>query len=135
MNPQHVKGLAGRKTDRKDARWLAEHLESGHLRGSFVPPRPIRELRELTRSRVHLNGEINRVKNRVRQLCETGNIKVSSVATDLFGVSGRKMLNGLVAALHDPPWLADYACGTLRRRDKQPELRRALEGTFTPHQR
>jgi len=135
MNPQHVKGLAGRKTDRKDARWLAEQLQGGRLRGSFVPPRAIRELRELTRSRVHLLEELNRVKNRIGQLCETGNIKVSSVATDLFGVSGRKMLAGLVSGLHDAPWLADYARGTLRSRGKQLELRRALEGTLTPHQR
>lgn len=135
MNPQHVKGLAGRKTDRIDARWLAEQLQGGRLRGSFVPPREIRELRELTRARVHLVEEINRVKNRIGQLCESGNIKVSSVASDLFGVSGRRMLKAIAAGRRDAGWMADYARGTLRRKSKQQELRRALEGTFTEHQR
>jgi transposase len=87
LNPQHVKGLAGRKTDTLDAEWLACVTQQGHVRGSFVPPRDIRELRDLTRYRVHLTEEINRVKNRASQICETVNMKVSSVASDLFGTS------------------------------------------------
>ena len=92
VNPQHIKGLNGYKTDPKDAEWIAGLLEGGKLRGSWVPPREIRELRDLTRQRVHVLEDANRVKNRIEQLCQTGNIKISSVATDLFGVSGRKML-------------------------------------------
>jgi transposase len=103
------------------------------VEGSFVPKREIRELRDLTRSRIHLLQEVNRVKNRITQLCEAGNIKVSSVASDLFGVSGRKMLKAIAEGRRDAGWMADYACGTLRNKKK--ELERALEGSFTEHQR
>jgi transposase len=95
VNPAHVKALAGRKTDRIDSQRLARYLENRDLDGSFVPPREIRELRDLTRVRVHLLEEVNRVKNRITQLCDARNIKVSSVASDLFGVSGRRMLVAL----------------------------------------
>jgi transposase len=108
-------------------------LESGKLRNSWVPPRPIRELRDLTRQRVNVLEDLNRAKNRIEQLCQTGNIKVSSVATDLFGVSGRRMLKAIVEAKRDPGWMADYARGALR--SKRKELERALEGTFTDDQR
>lgn len=133
VNPQHVKGLKGRKTDRIDAEWLARHLERDELRGSFIPPRDIRELRELTRLRVHWLQDLNRVKNRIGQLCETGNIKISSVASDLFGVSGRRMLESLTRGDRDAGWMADYARGTLRGKKFQLEL--ALQGTFSDHQR
>lgn len=133
VNPQHVKALAGRKTDRIDSRRLARYLERGELVGSFIPPRAIRELRDLTRYRIHLVEEVNRVKNRISALCETGNIKVSSVATDLFGVSGRRMLQAVADGDHDPCWMADYAQGRLRR--KLHELTLALEGDFTECQR
>jgi transposase len=133
VNPQHIKGLNGYKTDPKDAQWMADLLESGKLRGSWVPPRPIRELRDLTRQRVHVLEDLNRAKNRIEQLCQTGNIKVSSVATDLFGVSGRKMLKAIVEGKRDPGWMADYAQGKLR--GKRRELELALEGTFTDEQR
>jgi transposase len=133
VNPQHIKGLNGYKTDPKDARWIADLLEGGKLRGSWVPPRPIRELRDLTRQRVHVLEDLNRAKNRIEQLCQTGNIKVSSVATDLFGVSGRKMLGAIVEAKHDAGWMADYAQGTLRGKRRQLTL--ALEGSFTSEQR
>jgi transposase len=129
VNPQHIKGLNGYKTDPKDTQWIADLLENGKLRGSWVPPRPIRELRDLTRERVHVLEDLNRAKNRIEQLCQTGNIKVSSVATDLFGVSGRKMLKAIVEGKHDAGWMADYAKGQLRR--KRGELELALEGTFT----
>jgi len=133
VNPQHIKGLNGYKTDPKDAQWIADLLESGKLKGSWVPTRPIRELRDLTRQRVNLMEDLNRVKNRIEQLCQSGNIKVSSVATDLFGVSGRKMLKALVESQRDGGWMADYAVGKLRA--KRQELELALEGTFTAEQR
>jgi transposase len=81
VNPQHIKGLNGYKTDPKDALWIAGLLEGGKLRNSWVPPRSIRELRDLTRQRVNVLEDLNRAKNRIEQLCQTGNIKVSSVAT------------------------------------------------------
>lgn len=133
VNPQHVKALAGRKTDRIDSERLARYLENHDLAGSFVPVREIRELRDLTRWRVHLLEELNRVKNRIGQMCEAGNIKVSSVASDLFGISGRRMLEAVAEGKRDAGWMADYARGTLRGKKKQLEL--ALEGSFTEHQR
>jgi transposase len=121
------------KTDPKDAQWIAGLLESGKLRNSRVPPRSIRELGDLTRQRVNVPEDLNRAKNRIEQLCQTGNIKVSSVATDLFGVSGRRMLKAVVEGKRDAGWMADYARGTLRGKKK--DLERALEGTFTGDQR
>lgn len=133
VNPQHIQGLRGHKTDPKDAQWIAELLETGKLKGSFVPPRSVRELRDLTRQRVHLLEDLSRVKNRVEQLCQAGNIKISSVATDLFGSSGRTMLKALVEGKRAAGWMADYARGRLRGKKRELEL--ALEGTFTDHQR
>lgn len=133
VNPQHVKALAGRKTDRIDSRRLAHYLERGELEGSFIPPRPLRELRDLTRSRIHLVEEVNRVKNRISGICEVGNIKVASVATDLFGVSGRRMMQAIVEGNRDAGWMADYARGRLRQKLQQLQL--ALEGDFTECQR
>ena len=133
VNPQHIQGLNGYKTDPKDAQWIADLLESGKLQGRGVPPRPIRELRDLTRQRVHLWEDLNRVKNRIEQLCQTCNIKVSSVATDLFGVSGRRLLEELGKGERDAGWMADYAKGKLR--DKRGDLAWALDGTFTGEQR
>lgn len=133
MNPQHVKGLRGRKTDQADAEWLAGHLGRGELKGSFVPPRWVRELRDLTRWRVRLLQDLNRVKNRSGQWCETGNLKLSSVATDLFGVSGRRMLRGVVQGDRDAAWMADWAQGSWRK--KRAEWKLALEGRFSDHLR
>jgi len=133
VNPQHIKGLNGYKTDPKDAQWIADLLEGGKLKGSWVPERPIRELRDLTRHRVNIMEDLNRAKNRIEQLCQTGNIKVSSVATDLFGVSGRQMLKDLVEGERDAGWMADCAKGKLQA--KKRELTLALEGTFTLQQR
>jgi transposase len=123
----------GYKTDPKDALWIAGLLKGGKLKNNWVPPRPIRELRDLTRQRVNVLEDRNRAKNRIEQLCQTGHIKVSSVATDLFGVSGRRMLKAIVEAKGDPGWMADYARGALRGRKR--ELERALEGTYTDDQR
>ena len=133
VNPQHIKGLAGQKTDPKDAQWIASLLETGKLKGSLVPPREIRELRDLTRQRVNLLEDLNRAKNRIEGLCQTGNIKISSVATDLFGLSGRTMLRALVEGRRDAGWMADYARGALRGKKRELEL--ALEGSFTENQR
>lgn len=133
VNPQHIKGLAGRKTDPKDAQWIADLLEGGKLKGSLVPSREQRELRDVTRQRVKLLQDLNRVKNRIEQLCQSGNIKITSVASDLFGESGRTMLKALVEGRRDPGWMADYARGRLR--SKRRELEAALEGSFTPTQR
>lgn len=132
VNPQHVKGLQGRKTDRIDAEWLARHLERNELRASFIPPREIRELRDLTRLRVHWLQDVNRVKNRIGQVCESGNIKISSVASDLFGVTGRLLLESLRGGDRDSEWMANCARGALR--GKKQQLRWALDGTLTEHQ-
>jgi transposase len=133
VNPQHIKGLNGYKTDPKDAQWIAGLLEGDKLKGSLVPQREIRELRDLTRQRVNLVEDLNRAKNRIEQLCQTGNIKISSVATDLFGLSGRTMLNAIVEGKRDAGWMADYARGALRGKKRELEL--ALEGSFTDNQR
>jgi transposase len=133
LNPAHVKGLAGRKTDRRDAEWLARMHEREHLRGSFIPPVDLREMRELTRTRVHLLEDCNRMKNRIAQVCEAGNIKISSVASDLFGTSGRRMLAALIEGKHRAGWIADYAHTSLR--NKRDQLEMALEGTLTAHQK
>ena len=133
LNPAHVKGLAGRKTDRRDAEWLARMHEREHLRGSFIPPVPLREMRELTRTRVHLLEDCNRMKNRIAQVCEAGNIKISSVASDLFGTSGRQMLAALIEGKRSAGWIADYARTSLR--NKRDQLEMALEGTLTGHQK
>jgi transposase len=133
LNPAHVKGLAGRKTDRRDAEWLARLHEREHLRGSFIPSIDLREMRELTRTRVHLLEDCNRMKNRIAQVCEAGNIKISSVASDLFGTSGRRMLAALIEGKHRAGWIADYACTRLR--GKRDQLEMALEGTLSGHQK
>jgi transposase len=133
VNPQYVKALKGRKTDRMDAQWLASRLEKDDLKGSFIPPRPMRELRDLVRLRVHWLQDLNRIKNRIGQVCEAGNIKISSVASNLFGVSGRRMLDALVEGTRDAGWMADYARGALR--SKKDHLEMALQGTLTAHQR
>lgn len=133
VNPQHIKGLNGYKTDPKDAQWIAGLLEGGRLKGSLVPPREIRELRDLTRQRVNLLQDLNRAKNRIEQLCQTGNIKISSVATDLFGFSGRTMLKALVEGKLSVGWMAERAKGALRSKKRELEL--ALEGSFTGNQR
>jgi len=102
VNPQHIKGLAGHKTDPKDAQWIAGLLEGAKLKGSLVPPREQRELRDVTRQRVKLLQDLNRTKNRIEQLCQSGNIKITSVASDLFGQSSRTMLKALVEGRRDP---------------------------------
>jgi transposase len=131
VNAQHVKNVPGRKTDTLDAQWLCQLLECGLLRASFVPPKPIRELRDLTRYRKSLIQERQREANRLHKVLEDAGIKLSCVATDVLGVSGRQMLDALISGTRDPELLADLARGRLRA--KLPALRQALAGTFRPH--
>jgi transposase len=131
VNARHVKNVPGRKTDTNDAQWLCQLLECGLLRPSFVPPKPIRALRELTRYRKAVIGERAREANRLQKVLEDAGIKLSSVASDVLGVSGREMLGALLSGTRDPEVLAELARGKLR--SKLPELQRALAGNFQAH--
>jgi transposase len=131
VNAAHIKQVPGRKTDVKDCVWIADLLEHGLLRGSFVPPPFIRDLRDLTRYRRVLIDERTREVNRLHQLLQEAGIKLASVAADILGVSGRAMLTALVEGTTDAEVLADLARGKLRR--KLPALRQALTGRFRPH--
>ena len=133
VNAAHIKTVPGRKTDVKDAEWIAQLLQHGLLRASFIPPRPQRELRELTRYRRSLVQQRSREANRIQKLLEGANIKLASVATDVLGVSGRAMLEALAAGETDPEALAQLARGRLR--EKLGELREALRGMVQDHQR
>jgi transposase len=133
VNARHIKQVPGRKTDVKDCEWLADLLRHGLLRASFVPERPQRELRELTRYRTTLVRERASEVNRLQKTLEGANIKLGNVATDITGVSGRHILQALVAGQTDINLLADLARGRLR--DKLPQLQRALVGRFGSHQR
>ena len=133
VNAQHIKKVVGRKTDMKDAEWIAQLLQCGLLRPSFVPDRQQRELRDLTRQLTKLVQQRNAVDNRIQKVLETANIKLGSVASDVLGVSGRKMIEGLMAGEKDVMVLADLAQRKLR--GKIPELQRALEGELTEHHR
>jgi len=130
-NARHVAQVPGRKTDVRDSAWLAQLLEHGLIRGSFVPPPPIRALRELTRARTALIQDRTRVINRLHKVLEDAGVKLATVVSEVLGVSGRAMLEALVAGTTDPHVLADLARGTLRR--KLPALRAALVGRFQPH--
>jgi transposase len=131
VNAQHIKAVPGRKTDVKDAEWIAELLRHGLLRGSFIPAEPQRQLRELTRHRTTLVQDRARVINRVQAVLEDANIKLASVVTDIRGVSARAMLEALIAGHRDVAVLADLARGRLRA--KRAQLEEALQGYFTPH--
>ncbi|MCX6372833.1 MAG: IS110 family transposase [Actinobacteria bacterium] len=129
VNARHVKQVPGRKTDVSDAAWLCQLLEAGLLKASFVPPQPIRVLRNLTRYRKTQVRERQREANRLHKVLEDTGIKLDCVATDILGVSGRAMLEALVAGTTDPEVLAELARGRLRA--KLPALREALEGRFS----
>ena len=131
VNARHVKNLPGRKTDVSDAAWLAQLGAHGLVRGSFVPPGPIRQLRDLTRTRTTITRERAREIQRLQKLLEDAGIKLSSVASDITGVSGRAMLAALIAGQRDPAQLADLA--KRRMRSKIPELTEALTGRFGEH--
>jgi transposase len=129
VNARHVKTLPGRKTDVSDATWLAQLGAHGLVRGSFVPPEPIRQLRDLTRARTAITRERGREVQRLEKLLEDAGIKLSAVASDILGVSGRLMLEALIAGDRDPALLADLA--KRRLRSKIPQLTEALHGRFT----
>lgn len=133
VNAQHIKQVPGRKTDVKDAEWIAELLRHGLLRGSFIPPQGQRDLRDLTRQRTNLVQDRATVINRLQKVCEWSNLKLSTVVTDITGVSARSMLEAIVRGQTQPETLADLAKGRLR--SKRTELERALNGLVREHHR
>ena len=133
VNARHLKQVPGRKSDLRDSEWIAQLLQHGLLKGSFIPPRWQRELRDLTRHRIELVEEKGRTVNRIHKLLEDTNIKLASVATDILGASGRAMLQALIDGQEDPVKLAELARRSLR--GKIPELEKALDGHLTDHHR
>jgi transposase len=133
VHAEHVKQVEGRKADVKDCAWIAQLLQHGLLRPSFVPERPVRDLRDLTRQRAQLTGERSAAANRLQKVLEDANLKLGSVVTDVLGVSGRAMLAELIEGRDDPEALAQQARGRLRA--KLPQLRQALRGRVTEHHR
>jgi transposase len=133
VNAQHIKAVPGRKTDVKDAEWIADLLRHGLLRGSFVPDRDQRELRELVRYRQSLIRERAREVNRIQKVLEGANIKLASVASNVMGKSGHAMLTAMVQGVEDATALADLAKGSLK--GKRENLTQAMEGLMGPHQR
>jgi transposase len=133
VNAQHIKPVPGRKTDVKDAEWIADLLRHGLLKASFIPPLPQRDLRDLTRQRTNLVQDRARVVNQLQKVLEWANLKLASVVTDIMGVSARAMLDAIVGGEADQALLAALAKGRLRA--KQPELERALDGRVRAHHR
>lgn len=133
VNPHHIKVFPGRKTDVKDAEWIADLLRHDLVRPSFIPERPQRELRELVRYRRSLVQERTREANRIQKVLEGANIKLGSVASDVLGVSGREILSALSDGEDDPKVLANMSKGRLR--EKMDQLEEALEGLVDSHQR
>lgn len=131
LNARHMRAVPGRKTDMTDAEWICDLVAHGLVRPSFVPPPPIRQLRDLTRRRTLLLGDRGREKQRLEKLLEDAGIKLSSVATDIFGRSGRMMIEALIDGERDPQVLADLAQGRMRR--KIDALQEALVGRFNEH--
>jgi transposase len=131
VNARHIKGVPGRKTDVRDCEWLAQLLECGLLRGSFVPPQAVRDLRDLTRFRKTLVRERGHQVNRIAKTLELASIKLSSVATDIMGKTGRAILEALIAGNDDPEQLAQLAQGLLKKKTEQ--LGEALTGRMRPH--
>jgi transposase len=133
MNAHHIKAVPGRKTDVKDAEWIADLLRHGLVKGSFIPERPQRELRELVRYRRSLIRQRAQIVNRIQKVLEGANIKLSSVASNIMGASGRAMLEAIIKGEEDPQVLAALAKGRLKK--KRPDLEQALKGLVGPHQR
>src|SRR5262249_34262773 len=132
-NAEHIKKVPGRKTDVKDAEWIAQLLQHGLLTPSFVPERPVRQLRDLTRQRVQLVRQKVQVANRIQKTLEDANVKLGSVASDVLGASGRDMITAIVKGESDPIKLADLARQRLRK--KIPQLQEALFGEIQEHHR
>jgi len=131
VNPADIKRMPGRKTDVSDCAWLAQLLDNGMLKASFIPPREIRELRDLVRYRTSLKHDHTRIANRLHKVLQDADLKLSSVMSDILGVSGRQILSQLAKGHTDPVVLADLARGSLRR--KLSALRQALSGRFNSH--
>ena len=131
LNARHMRAVPGRKTDMTDAEWICDLVAHGLVRPSFVPPPPIRRLRDLTRRRAVLTAERSREKQRMEKLLEDAGVKLSVVVTDIFGASGRDMIDALIRGERDPQILADLALGRMRR--KLPALAEALRGRFDDH--
>ena len=132
-NAQHIRNVPGRKTDVSDAGWIADLLAHGLIRSSFVPPAPIQELRDLTRTRKQLVREVSQHSSRIQKVLEDANLKLGSVLSNVLGKSGRAILEALIAGQSDPERLADLAQGTARK--KRAELIEALHGRIRPHHR
>jgi transposase len=133
VNAHHIKAVPGRKTDVRDCEWICDLLRHGLLKASFIPPRPIRELRELTRHRQTLVRDLAAVANRIQKLIESANIKLGQVATNALGLSGRLMLSALAEGETDAEKMAQLAKGKLKAKNAQ--LKQALTGSLTPTQR
>jgi transposase len=133
VNAHHIKQVPGRKTDVKDSEWIAQLLQHGLLRPSFVPPRATRDLRDLTRQRTQLIREKAGVANRIQKVLEDANVKLGSVASNVLGVSGREMIEAIIRGEYDPIQVAELA--RRRLRSKIPQLREALRGSVTEHHR
>lgn len=133
VNPAQVKALQGRKSDRRDAKRIAEFLQDGRLDASFVPPHEIRELRQMLRHRVSLLQQRNEVHNQIRDLFETANIKLSSVASDLLGLSGRRIIEAMISGQDSPEQLSWKVRGRLRKKEKQ--IKESLKGCFNEFHR
>jgi transposase len=133
VNAAHVKNVPGRKTDKADCSWIANLLRHGLLQASFVPPIAIRQLRDLCRSRTKLVQQRGAVANRIQKVLEDANVKLASVATDILGMSGRKILKQIIAGEQDPHQLSRLALGKLR--SKREQLEQALAGRVSDHHR
>jgi transposase len=132
-NAQHIKAVPGRKTDMMDCQWIAELLRHGLLRGSYVPPLLVRDLRDLTRTRTTLSQEQSRISSRIQKLLESANIKLASTVTHTMGKSGQAILDAIVSGEDSPEQLAGLALGKLR--SKIPQLQLALDGRIRDHHR
>jgi transposase len=132
-NPYQVKNIPGKKTDARDSQWLAELLAHGLIKPSFVPPRPTRDLRDLTRYRVKQSEERNRVHNRIHKVLEDACIKLDTIASDILGATGRAVIQALIDGVESPNFLAERAKGKLLA--KIPQLRLALRGRITEDHR
>lgn len=132
-NAQHIRNVPGRKTDVNDAAWIADLLAHGLINSSFVPPQPIQELRDLTRTRKQLVREVSQHASRIQKVLEDANLKLGSVLSDVLGSSGRAILEAIIAGQSDPHTLADLAKGTARK--KRDELIQALHGRIRDHHR
>lgn len=133
VNARHIKHVPGRKTDVKDSEWLCKLLRSGLLKGSFIPPKDIRNLRDLTRYERKLQNQQTRIKNRIHKLLHECNIKISNVITDIFGVTGLKILNDLASGNTDAISLSEHFLSVKRLEKKQKEAQEALNGRVTDH--